>query len=160
MRKIFFFTILVVIVLVMGSNFMSYEVNAGEYVPYKCVIPYNIKVGDWNTGIHITANYTDSEEFTIYFSGGGHGNYKAVKLYLSEYPGGWTGWIQDLFNLPELEIVKQDDRPIGDSLISPSCITIYSKRSWFTVSQFIINSVSGYGFQTFYAWPSSSTWPY
>jgi len=28
------------------------------------------------------------------------------------------------------------------------------------VSQFIINSVNGYGFQTYYAWPQASYWPY
>jgi hypothetical protein len=149
-----------VIALVIGGSFVSQDAYAEDYVQYRCVVPYNIRVGDWNTGIHITANYFNSEQFTIYFSGGGQANYKAVTLNLADYPGGWTGWIQDLFNLPELVQEKQSAKGAGPSFISPSYLLIYSKKGWFTVSQFIINSISGYGYQTFHAWPVESYWPY
>lgn len=161
MKKNLITVLFIGVFLFMGGVFVSQEVNAAAHM---CFVPYNIKVGAWNTGIHIAATYSTSEKFRIrFFCNTGH--YRDVSLDLADYNGGFTGTIQDLLDLPEWGVVEKKNPaapaiPIGPAFISPSRIYIYSTNSWFTVTQFIINSVTGYGFQTFQSWPSSMGWPY
>lgn len=148
--------------LFMGGVFVSQEVNAAAHM---CFVPYNIKVGTWNTGIHIMANFSTSEKFRIRFFSGAPPVYREVALDLADYPGGWTGTIEQLLNLPEWGVVEKKNPaappvPAGPTFLSPSRIYIYSTNSWFTVTQFIFYGTIGYGFQTFQAWPQSMGWPY
>ena len=172
----------IVVCLVMGGALMSQELAAGE--SHKCVVPYNIKVGSWSTGIHIfalEASDADPELFFISFESD-DGWYKTVYLDMdaADHPRGWTGTIEELLALPEFAWVEKRAPsapyigPVIDPIIpvpyfpvvpiinknifkSPSCITVYSSQGAFTVSQFIIHAVNGYGFQTFSSSPTVSS---
>jgi len=171
MNKKIIMVLCIAVCLVTGSALVFQQVAvAAGYYAHKCWIPYNIKGGAWNTGIHIYADYYSSENFKISFVNG-TGRYRTVYLDMADSPGGWTGTIEGLFNLPttdplgeDLPMDKEDPEitaPFPESTFtSPSLLLIYSYSSKFMVSQFIINSITGYGFQTFYSWPYSMVWPY
>jgi len=183
MKRSMLTVIFVAVCMVMGGFFVSHVEAAG--ISYKCVIPYNIKTSLWNTGIHIFAQEaTESEVFFITFESD-DGWYKTVYLDMSQedYPRGWTGTIQDLFAENEFSWIDKKIPtapyigPIIDPIIptpvfpdipvinpdifkSPSCITVYSCWGPFTVTQFISNTVTGFGFQVLYSWPTVNDWIY
>ncbi|MDD5723240.1 MAG: hypothetical protein PHY29_05810 [Syntrophales bacterium] len=158
MKKKIVIVLFITIGLIMGGALLSPDAGAAAH---RCWVPYNIYSGNWSTGIHITANYYASEDFEIKFFNG-TGNYKTVHLDLDDSPGGWTGTIKQLFDLPEVGIVGKETNAalvIPNPFTSPSFMIISSTYDYFTVSQFVMNSVNGFGFQTFYSYPLGS-WPY
>ena len=107
-------------------------------------IPYNIKTGNWSTGLHIYTGYGDGEDFTIYFWSAS-GNYASNTLHVPQGEG-WTGMIEELL-------------PAGKRFESPTMINIYSDTGKFMVTQFIMTG-SGFGFQSFYSYPyEGPIWP-
>ena len=107
-------------------------------------IPYNIKTGNWSTGLHIYTGYAAGEDFTIYFWSAS-GNYASNTLHVPQGEG-WTGMIENLL-------------PPRVTFQSPTMINIYSTTGKFMVTQFIMNG-SGFGFQSFYSYPyDSPQWP-
>ena len=159
MKKRIVISLLIVVGLVMGGALLSQKAYAVSYT-YSCVVPYCIMTGDWATGLHITANYYNSEDFEIRFIGSS-GHYKTVYLDLADYPGGWTGTVQQLFDLdapvsPSPEV----GAPVPVVFESPSTLLIHSDRGYFMVTQFVMNGATGgFGFQTIYSWPYGS-WPH
>jgi len=148
--------------LAMGVAVGFQDVDAAD-VEHKCYVPYNIKTGSWNTGLHIVTEYFDDYLEIYIWCGNTSSPNKIVYLDMDPYPKGWTGTIQDLFDLPEYLVGKEvASNPVfnASTLQSPAFLTIYSAWGGFMVSQFIISAVSGYGFQTFYSWPSANGWPY
>lgn len=148
--------------LAMGVGLGFQEVVAAD-VPHECFVPYNIKAGSWNTGLHIVGDYFDEQLYIDIWCGSTCSPDKTVYLDLTPFPKGWTGTIQDLFDLPEYLVGKKAiSNPDfnASTLQSPAFLTIYSTYGGFMVSQFIISAVSGYGFQTFYSWPEANGWPY
>ena len=108
-------------------------------------IPYNIKTGNWVTGIHLNTGFT-TETLKIYFWGPS-GYYANSQITITTGGGGWTGLVEDL--LP----------PSVDTFQSPTRLSIYSINGKFTVTQSIMNGV-GFGYQTFYSYPyASPEWP-
>lgn len=161
MKKKIIMLISITVCLCIGGVFVAHDVNANGYY-HECYIPYNIKTGSWNTGIHISGDYFASETFFIRF-GDGTGIYKEVYLDLADYPGGWTGTIEQLFDIPETLVLDKEDStimaPLDPIFSSPSVLIIYSEMGRFWVTQFIMNTVNGYGYQTFFSWQLSS-WPH
>ena len=141
MKKKIIIVFFIAVCLAMGGVFSSQKAYAD---PHMCWVPYNVKAGSWATGLHITANWFATETFTIRFARTGQ-PYATVQLDLADHPGGWTGMVQDLL-------------PDPSDFQSPSILLIYSTLGYFMVTQFVTSGV-GFGFQTFYSWPTSSEWP-
>ncbi len=148
---------LIVIGLIMGGTLMSQEAGAWEY---RSFIPYNTNTGGWNTGFHIVGTFSTAEEFMIdlYDTGG---LVKTVSLDLADHHGGWTGMLDDLFNLPPYVTASgKEVSALAPEYTPPVRLYIYSTLGRFTVTQFFANSTGGFGFQTFFGWPASWDWPY
>ncbi|MEA2014384.1 MAG: hypothetical protein U9N38_03650 [Thermodesulfobacteriota bacterium] len=148
--------LLIVIGLIMGGMFSSQKAYAVSYA-HTCVVPYCIKTGNWATGLHIVGLNYLSETFIINFVSE-NGCYKTVSLDLADYPGGWTGTVQQLCAMSAPVILNPEVTAPVSPFESPSMLIIYSFADAFTVTQFLDNGIGGFGFQTFYSYPSGS-WP-
>ena len=141
--------LLLAIVFIICGVFSSPVYSAGFHS--KCWVPYNISGGEWLTGLNITTAWTD-EVLTINFLGPST-TYATVTLNMSDNPGRfWTGTPQQLLS------------KIADptALQSPTLLILQSQKGVFSVTQFLmnINSVQGFGHQTFLSFPYANEWPY
>lgn len=114
--------------------------------PHICWLPYNVKSGDWATGVHIVTYLapTLGESIAVqYWDVITNEKYAEVLVPLSD-AGSWTGMVQDLLDTPA------DYR-------SGSLLVFFSTAGFFSVTQFVVNAGStmpGFGHQTFYAEPA------
>ena len=116
--------------------------NLRQSVEYshRCDVPYNIEIFDYNTGLHIVADWMDNVTFTFDFYCGGS-SYATTTVVIG--PEGWTGLVSDLL-------------PPGYSLRFPTLLIAYSHEDpsddseeiWFWITQFLFTG-SGFSHQTF-----------
>ena len=107
---------------------------------HRCDVPYNIKLFDYNTGLHIIADWTADVTFTFEFYSGS--DYYATRT-MTIGPRGWTGFASDLLppgytlRFPTLLIAYSHEDPSDDS-----------EEIWFWITQFLFTG-SGFSHQTF-----------
>lgn len=157
MKKKIIIVLFVAVCLVMGGMLSSQKAYAVSYA-HTCVVPYCIKTGNWSTGLHIVGQNYLSETFRIRFYSA-NGMYKAVDLDLADYPGGWTGTVEELCAMSGPVILNPEITAPVSIFQSPSMLIFYSTAAAFTVSKFIINPTGGFGCQDIYSWPFGS-WPH
>ncbi len=109
--------------------------GATEYVEFMKV-PYNIMSGDWVTGINIEC--INDDELLIGYYHDSDKAYSAVKIPFRAGEN-LTKVVNDKILLPT------------KSFQSPTTIWFFSKNGSFAVSQFLMNSSGGFGFQTFFS---------
>jgi len=162
MKKNVITVLCIAVFLFMGAAFLPQSAGALWMMgnTHMCVVPYNIKTGSWNTGLHIKS-VNSEEQFWIEIWSDGEYADKIVYLDMDLHRQGWTGTIQQLFDLPWAVMEKETSEAsplVAPVLSSPVTLWIYSSYGRFMVSQFIFYGTIGYGFQTIYSWPEGS-WP-
>ena len=101
----------------------------------KIVIPYNIVTGTWITGLNIMCPKDDV--LTIgYFHDGEV--YHLIEIDISAFT--------------DVTFLVNDTKLLdGKAFQSPSTITVFTKNGPVAISQFLMNGVNGFGFQTFFS---------
>ena len=155
-KKTVIIALYIAIGLVVGCAFSSQKADAAEYV-YECYVPYNIKIGNWDTGLHIRSRNSNEVIDVLFFKN--MSNYATVTLDMgAPNSAQWTGTPEELLSLPV--ILSQNPGVTAPVPIFQSGSTLIFKSTIgkFTVTQFLMNGIGGFGFQTFYSYPYGS-WP-